>query len=170
MSESQGFVASASGFLDRMNRSVLAAERVAGGLLMGFMVLVVVINILSRYVMADPVFWGEELAAFSFAWMALVSSAYALGREVHIRVTILVDYMPKRAKLVVETVNCLIGIAAFGTFLPYSILVMRLLVPSPAMRIPEQYIYCIVPVVFILFIFHMLVSLFRTLVNLQKGD
>ena len=51
-----------------------------------------------------------------------------------------------------------------------SILVMRLLVPSPAMRIPEQYIYCIVPVVFILFIFHMVVSLFRTLVNLQKGD
>lgn len=169
MSESQSFIIRASGFLERVNRSVLAVERVAGGLLMGFMLLIVTINILSRYVMTNPVFWGEELASFTFAWMALVASAYALGREMHIRITMLVDYMPRKVKMMAEVFNYVIGIATFCIFLPYSILVMRHLVPSPAMRIPEQYIYCIVPIVFSLFIFHMVVSLFRTLVNLKKG-
>lgn len=170
MSEKSAFVSGAAVILERINRVVLTVEKLLGGALMGFMLVVVVINILSRYVMAKPVTWGEELASFTFVWTALLSSAYALGREAHIRVTVITGYFSKRVQTVLEIVNYLVTIACVGIFLPYSIDALYYLTPSPAMRIPEQYFYCIVPIVFALFLFHQVVTLFRNLDNLKKGD
>lgn len=170
MSENAGFVLGASAFLERANRSVLAVERFLGGILMGFVLLVVFVNIMSRYVMTRPIPWGEELASFSFVWTALLSSAYALGREAHVRISVITGRFPSRFQTWLHIFNCVAAIGVFGIFLPYSITVMKFLTPSPAMRIPEQYFYIIVPIVFVLFIFHLLVTLFRNLAVLKKGD
>lgn len=169
MSENAGFISGAAAFFERANRAVLAVERILGGVLMGFVLIVVCVNILSRYVMVRPISWGEELASFSFVWTALLSSAYALGREAHVRISVITSRFSPRFQTWLHVFNCLVAIAAFGVFLPYSITVMKFLTPSPAMRIPEQYFYIIVPIVFVLFIFHLTASLFRNLAVLKKG-
>ena len=158
-----------SGFLHRLNRRVLTAEKIFGGFLMGLMLAVILINIASRYVLAAPVFWGEELATFTFAWIALLSSAFAIGRNMHVRITMITDCFPKTVQKLVEIANCLIAIAAIAVFLPPSIEVLGMLVPSPAMRVPEEYVYCIVPITFSLFIFHLAVALARSVSELVKG-
>ena len=61
----------------------------------------VVLGVVSRQINA-PLAWTDELAQMFLVWSALAGWMIALRRRSHIRITMLIDRLPARARIVAE--------------------------------------------------------------------
>ena len=70
----------------------LALDRMLGGLicvLMGAMVLNVIWQVVTRFVLHQPSSFTEELARYMMIWVGLLGSAYAAGKKSHLALDLL---------------------------------------------------------------------------------
>jgi TRAP-type C4-dicarboxylate transport system permease small subunit len=78
---------------------------------------VVVLGIASRLV-NDPLVWTDELARYLMVWLALLGWIIASRRRAHIRITVLIDRLPRLLRLAAEIVIQL-ALAVFGAVLAW---------------------------------------------------
>ena len=121
-------------------------------LLLGLMLF----NAAGRYLFDFPVVWSDEMNGFFFVWMGFLSTAYVMGEDNHMRVTGLVDMMPRRVKYVLRTIMNVIMIAVFAYYIPGFIKLMGRVTFSGLMRLPLKYVYSILPICFVLLIIHII--------------
>ena len=121
-------------------------------LLLGLMLF----NAAGRYLFDFPVVWSDEMNGFFFVWMGFLSTAYVMGEDNHMRVTGLVDMMPRRAKYVLRTIMNVIMIAVFAYYIPGFIKLMGRVTYSGLLRLPLKYVYSILPICFVLMIIHII--------------
>ena len=62
--------------------------------LMAAMCLVLLAQVISRYLFGKPLTWSEELARYMFVWLALLGSAWCGRGHIHVRMTALVNRFP----------------------------------------------------------------------------
>ncbi|MEO8752131.1 MAG: TRAP transporter small permease [Casimicrobiaceae bacterium] len=60
------------------------------------MTLLVLVQVVLRYVLKVPLVWVEEATVFLMIWMAFMGAAIGVRRGAHIAMTILVDRLPAR--------------------------------------------------------------------------
>ena len=113
-------------------------------------------NAAGRYLFDFPVVWSDEMNGFFFVWMGFLSTAYVMGEDNHMRVTGLVDMMPRRVKYVLRTIMNVIMIAVFAYYIPGFIKLMGRVTFSGLMRLPLKYVYSILPISFVLLIIHII--------------
>lgn len=75
--------------------------RGAAGLLLTALLGVVVTGVVSRH-LGHPVAWSEELAQYLLVWTGFVGWCLAARRRSHIRITVILDRLPRPARLVAE--------------------------------------------------------------------
>ena len=121
-------------------------------LLLGLMLF----NAAGRYLFDFPVVWSDEMNGFFFVWMGFLSTAYVMGEDNHMRVTGLVDMMPRRVKYVLRTIMNVIMIAVFAYYIPGFIKLMGRVTFSGLLRLPLKYVYSILPISFVLMIIHII--------------
>ena len=121
-------------------------------LLLGLMLF----NAAGRYLFDFPVVWSDEMNGFFFVWMGFLSTAYVMGEDNHMRVTGLVDMMPRRVKYVLRTIMNVIMIAVFAYYIPGFIKLMGRVTFSGLLRLPLKYVYSILPICFVLMIIHII--------------
>ena len=121
-------------------------------LLLGMMLF----NAAGRYLFDFPVVWSDEMNGFFFVWMGFLSTAYVMGEDNHMRVTGLVDMMPRRVKYVLRTIMNVIMIAVFAYYIPGFIKLMGRVTFSGLLRLPLKYVYSILPICFVLMIIHII--------------
>ncbi|MDH5607889.1 MAG: TRAP transporter small permease [Cyclobacteriaceae bacterium] len=118
-------------------------------LLMGLLVLDVVWQVFSRYVLKNPSSFTDELARYLMIWLALFGSAYLTGRkDGHLSI----DLLPERIKT--RTLALFIqGIVFLFSLLVLVIggsrhvqLTLQLNQTSASLRIPMGYVYLALPV------------------------
>lgn len=63
---------------------------------MALILLLVVVQVVMRYVFNSPLTWSEELAVYIMVWMTFAGSVICMRDKEHVEVTILVDYLPRR--------------------------------------------------------------------------
>ena len=66
--------------------------------------IIVNLNVLMRYFLSKPLFWGEEVATGLFVWTVFIGSAYAYRKHAHLGVDILVNALPSKIRSVVKVV------------------------------------------------------------------
>jgi C4-dicarboxylate transporter, DctQ subunit len=81
-----------------LKRKADILEDVAVSLLVATTVIVLFIQIISRYVFDHSFAWTEELARFSFIWMVYLSSSLAVREGTHVRVTAQFLILPKKIR------------------------------------------------------------------------
>ena len=118
---------------------------------MAVLVLDVLWQVFTRYVLGDPSSWTEELAIFLLIWVALLGSAVALGRGAHLGIDYFVHKLPAKVRVGTE-------VFAFFCIAAFSLLVMvvggidlvrttlALEQTSPALGLPIGYVYLAVPI------------------------
>ncbi|HCP20574.1 MAG: C4-dicarboxylate ABC transporter permease [Marinobacter sp.] len=106
----------------RLDRLVVAVGRFASWLWIGVLV-VVLINVFSRYVLSQGSIALEELSWHLFGTATMLTLGYAVVRDDHVRVDVLKEKFPPRAQAVIE----LLGIALLA--LPVIYLMVEVLVP-----------------------------------------
>jgi TRAP-type C4-dicarboxylate transport system permease small subunit len=89
------------------------------GLLLALMFLITFYQILARDVFIISSMWTEELARFLFVWIVFLGSATLLENNEHIRISIVLDRIPKKVRQVIEIFSNL-AILAFGVMFVWS--------------------------------------------------
>lgn len=85
-------------------------------LLSAVLVVCVVWQVISRYVLGAPSIVTDELARFLFMWVGLIGAAYATGLKRHLAIDLLLLKMQGKNKTGLEVVILLVMIFFAGIF------------------------------------------------------
>ncbi|MFT6867612.1 MAG: TRAP-type C4-dicarboxylate transport system permease small subunit [Cyclobacteriaceae bacterium] len=134
--------------------------------LMAVMVINVLWQVASRYILGDPSLFTDELANFLLIWVGLLGAAYAAGKKAHLAIDILPNKLYGRRKFYLEVLISLLTLffaitvmVIGGSRLVYLTLSLEQL--SATLRVPLGYVYMVIPVSGLLIVFYTL-SDFKT--------
>jgi TRAP-type C4-dicarboxylate transport system permease small subunit len=118
--------------------------------LMSAMVLNVVWQVFTRFVMQDASSWTEELARFLLIWLGLLGAAWAVGQQMHLAIDLLPTSLSgKKARRLNQLLQVFVLIFALlamvigGGRLVY--LTLTLEQTSAALGLPLGYVYLALP-------------------------
>ncbi len=114
------------------------------------LVLDVLWQVFSRYILNTSFSWTEELARFSLIWLSILGAAYLNARREHLSMDFLYrkfsDTTKKKVSILIEVLIFLFALIVMvigGSNLVYTTLHLEQL--SGTLRIPLGYIYAILP-------------------------
>ncbi len=123
-----------------------------------FLVMIAVASwqVLSRFILKNPSTFTEELLRYSLIWLAMLATAYVVGRSEHIAITYLRDRLDedsaKKLDIVIQAFFLLFSatVMVYGGAKAVSLTMAQI---SPALHLPMGYVYLALPLsgVFILF-------------------
>ena len=118
--------------------------------LMSVMVLNVLWQVFSRYVLDAPSSFTEELARYLMIWLGLLGAAYVSGQGGHVAIDVIRRRLSEKGRRRMLRVAgwavvlfCLFGMVVGGGRLVYITLVLEQF--SPALGIPLALVYGVVP-------------------------
>ena len=69
-------------------------------ILFGIMTVATFSNVIARYIFNDSILWALELTVFLFAWMVLLGASYAIKKNAHLGVDILINMLsPQKRRI-----------------------------------------------------------------------
>lgn len=116
--------------------------------LMGVMSVITFVVVFFRFVMHSPLAWTEEVARYMMVWVTFMGAGLAMGRGRHIGVTMVLDLLPRRLRLIADTLARCIMAAFFCAMIYYGAkftLSLRTQI-SPAIGLPMIFPYIAVPI------------------------
>lgn len=121
-------------------------------LLLGALIVIILMQVFSRYVLHDALGWAEELSIFLFVWLVFLGAAAASLDRTHITVTVLIDRLWPRARTVVVALAELLQAAFLGaaSWFGFAMAWMMLDARSPALSLPVGLQYAALPVSFLI--------------------
>lgn len=136
------------------------------------LILSVLLQIISRFIMLQPFPWTEELARFSFIWFCFLGSAYTLRRNLHLGIDYYYLKFGLGSRRIIDIVVTSL-IIIFGVLLV--VLGMRMvgitgIQRSPIMRLRMSYMYAVLPVTGALYIIFSVYQLFALLKSSPTGE
>ncbi|WP_282040950.1 TRAP transporter small permease [Winogradskyella flava] len=139
-----------------MSRSELIFNKVSRILewimivIFALLVLDVLFQVFSRYLLGTSFTWTEEFARFALIWMTILGAAYLNGKKEHLFMDFLYQKFSKanqkRASILIEVLIFLFALIVMvigGSNLVYTTLHLEQL--SGTLRIPLGYVYAIMP-------------------------
>ena len=126
---------------------------------MAVLVIDVLWQVFTRFVLRDPSSFTEELARYLLIWVGLLGASYAAGQRMHLAVDLLPSKLTGRRKrylsLVIE--GCTLVFAFFALVVGGANLVRVTLLlgqTSAALQVPLGYVYLAVPLSGLLIMFY----------------
>lgn len=117
--------------------------------LFAVMVIVGTYQIITRFVFNNPSTVSEELLTYTFAWMAIFSSAYVFGKRDHMRMTFVADKLPKEQRKILEIIIELLVIAFAVIVLIYggfTIMGLTMTQKTASLGVMMGVVYAVVPI------------------------
>jgi len=142
--------------LKRINRRAVAVESLLAGSLVFTVFVVVLLQVVMRYVFQRPNPWSEELSRFGFIWLSMLGAALAVELRTHFVFDQLVGRLRPRLQMVMRICSTAfvaamaIGLIVFGIELVDLASSQR----SPALNLPISWIYASVPIAGLLMLLH----------------
>ena len=120
-------------------------------IIMGVMVINVLWQVFTRFVVGAPSSFTDELARYLMIWIGVLGAAYISGRRMHVAIDLLPMRLNKEKQVKLKIfVNCIIIIFCFaalvigGLRLVYITYILDQ--HSPALQIPLAVVYAIIPI------------------------
>ena len=136
--------------LTRVNEALCSAARNFAGLLLIAMVVVVILQIVFRYVLNDSLIWTEELAKTMMVWTAFLVAPWAYRTGANVRIEIFVDEMPGAVRKLLQLILNLLVLWIVIVFLweSFGFWQRGLTVRADSLPIQVAWFYSVVPLVF----------------------
>jgi len=122
-----------------------------------FLIMIAVASwqVLSRFILKNPSTFTEELLRYSLIWLAMLATAYVVGKSEHIAISFLRDKMDEdsgfKLDIVIQAFFLLFSatIMVYGGIKAVSLTMAQI---SPALHVPMGFVYLALPLsgVFIL--------------------
>jgi TRAP-type C4-dicarboxylate transport system permease small subunit len=132
--------------------------------------LVVCLQVLFRYLLQQPLFWSEELPRYLLIWMSFLAAAVAQRDEAHINITLVVNWLPARARRLAHLLASSLTLAFLGVLIYSGSLVTRITVAhrSTALQLPMAAVYVALPVGAALMAVYLALQILRELRGLRE--
>ncbi|MFS4417617.1 TRAP transporter small permease [Maribacter sp. 2307ULW6-5] len=128
-------------------------------ILMSIMVLNVLWQVASRFLLGSPSSFTDELARYLMIWVGILGAAYVSGRNMHVAIDVLPNRLSggaqKKLMLLVRLLIilfCLVALVIGGSRLVYITYVLGQ--NSPALQVPLAVVYSVIPISGILIIYY----------------
>ena len=138
--------------IDKMLGATLA-------IIMGVMVINVLWQVFTRFVMGTPSSFTDELARYLMIWVGVLGAAYISGRRMHVAIDLLPTKLNKEGQVKLKIfINCIIilfclfALVGGGFRLVYITFTLGQF--SPALQIPLSVVYLVIPISGILIIYY----------------
>lgn len=130
-------------YLVVINKVISALAAVA----LAVMTLLVLLQVLYRYVLQLPLPETQELAVYAMVFVVMLGSTIAVRRKTHVAVGLLVDKLPARIAPVVRCVAYIAMIIFFFLLLTegWTLMLRSMRQSSPTTGIPVGYIVASIP-------------------------
>ena len=137
-------------------------DKVLGVVLVVIMT-VMVINVLwqvfTRFILEDPSSFTDELARYLMIWVGVLGAAYISGRRMHVAIDLLPTRLKKEGQVRLKRIAnsiiilfCFFALVIGGLRLVYITFILEQY--SPALQIPLALVYLVIPISGILIIFY----------------
>ncbi|UWR27563.1 TRAP transporter small permease [Sulfitobacter sp. S223] len=159
--------------MDILRRIDRDAER---WLLLTFYVMLVAtmaVEVIRRELFSYSSIWGEEIVRYSFIYLAWIGAAAAVKERAHIRIDVIMHYLPPRAKALLYIFGDLVMLAVAIIALYWSFETVHVSAKfgsvTDGLRVSKVWFLMAVPVGFTLIIWRLLQSFMRDLRSLRDG-
>nr|WP_299385871.1 TRAP transporter small permease [Allomuricauda sp.] len=132
--------------------------------IMSAMVLNVLWQVFTRFVVGDPSSFTDELARYLMIWAGILGAAYAAGKDMHVAIDVLPQKLneaaQRRLSILVKVLVALFALFAMvigGSRLVYITYVLDQL--SPALQLPLAYVYLVIPISGLLIMYYKLTDI-----------
>lgn len=157
-------------FLSALNQN---AERWA---LLFFYVLLVstmFIEVIRREIFSYSSIWGEEVVRYAFIYLAWIGASSAVRERAHIRIDVLMHYVPSQVKTLIYILGDLVmfAVALIALYWSFETVMVSLKYGSvtDGLRISKVWALSAVPIGFALMIFRLIQSLLRDINDFRTG-
>ena len=142
---------------------------------MGVLVIDVIWQVFTRFILRKPSFWTEELATFLMIWVGLLGASVALNRGSHLGIDYFVSKLgPKKAVYTVLFSLLLIAIFSVLVLMAGGIQLVRITLVtnqiSPALKLKMGYVYLAIPISGFFLAMYSVELFVETVVSLVKGS
>jgi len=134
--------------------------------LMILMVLNVLWQVFTRFIIGSPATFTEELARYILIWVGMLGAAYVAGKKMHLSIDFFTGKMTGKTKFWSDVfiqfcifIFGLFGMVIGGVYLVY--LTLTLEQTSAALQIPLGYVYIAIPVSGLLIMYYSATSLYE---------
>ena len=142
---------------------------------MGVLVIDVVWQVITRYLLKNPSSWTEELATFLMIWVGLLGASVALNRGSHLGIDYIVSKMSRRkamyVSLFVFTLIMFFSLSVMvigGIQLVYRVLITNQV--SPALGLKMGYVYLAIPISGLFLVIYSIELFFKTLAGGSREE
>ena len=127
------------------------------------MFLILLAQVIMRYVFSRPLTWSEEAARFIFVYVSFIGISYAYRQKGHIRMEVVVNLFPQAVRRGLEVLINLGTIALFCYMIPFSFRFIGIQagVKATATLIPMSIVYTALPLGMALSCVRLLISSLR---------
>ena len=118
---------------------------------MAALVIDVVWQVFTRYVLKNPSTWTEELAIFLLIWVGMLGASVALNRGAHLGIDYFVGKLSAEKRLYTElfVFVCITAFSLLVMLIGGTLLVVKIFKfpqPSPALGLNMAYVYLAIPI------------------------
>jgi TRAP-type C4-dicarboxylate transport system permease small subunit len=142
-------------------------------LIMSILVLDVLWQVISRYILSSPSSFTDELAGFLLIWVSLFGAAYVTGTKEHLAIDLLLQKSSPAKKIKLELfINLTVLLFALfvlvigGIWLVYTRFILS--VKSAALQLPLGYVYIVLPLSGFIILFYTIDNSLRLLNSKNK--
>ena len=128
-------------------------------ILASVLVLDVLWQVFSRYILNSPSSFTDELAGYLLIWVSLLGAAYVAGKREHLAIDLLLQKSPPARQRILRIViqSVIMGFAVTvlvigGSWLVYTRFFLG--VKSAALQLPLGYVYIVLPLSGLIIIFY----------------
>ena len=127
--------------------------------IMGIMVLNVLWQVFTRFVVGSPSSFTDELARYLMIWVGVLGAAYVSGKNMHVAIDLIPRKLNEKKRTILQTLVdvlvimfCLGALVIGGLRLVY--ITYTLEQYSAALQIPLAYVYVVIPISGLLIIYY----------------
>ncbi|MGD2134948.1 MAG: TRAP transporter small permease [Gemmatimonadales bacterium] len=161
-----------------MTKTIDAVDRALGWVLVALMsiaVLNVLWQVFTRFVLADPSRFTDELARYLLIWIGLLGASYAVGRHMHLAIDLLPSRLTGRRRFALSVlIEAGVFLFALAVLVVGGIglvtLTLTLGQTSAALHVPLGYVYAALPLSGLLMMFFSVGAVLRHHAALHRSD
>ncbi len=134
--------------MEKLDTYLYNAARAVCGLLMGGMLVIIFSQVVSRYVFQHSLTWSEEIGRYIFVWMTFLGMTVAYRAGSHVALDMLCNALSGISRKTLAAANDILVIILSSAIM-YSgikLFFLGMRQKSPALKIPMQWVYIIIPV------------------------
>jgi TRAP-type C4-dicarboxylate transport system permease small subunit len=154
-----------------IEKVVNVIENTMGMVILTVMVMIVALQVASRYLFPSPISWTEEASRYCLIWLTFLGASMVIRTKGHFAVEYLLQKIHGRILVAVE-LFLLLMMVYFAAVMLYVCLEIMPIVHyqiSPALQIPMSYVYAAIPVGSTFMLIHLVTVIIERLSVFTSG-